>query len=228
LRTPSETLSLRWQEDIDWAKQSITIQSPKTEHHEGKQSRVIPMFPELTEPLQEARKLAEDGAVYVVDERYRAAAMGPGGWANANLRTQFYKIVRRAGLKPWARLFQNLRSSRETELAERFPIQVVTKWLGNSPNVALKHYLQTTDEHFAKALVPISGPAVQKRGTIGGTVDGKSGTKMARKAAPQGTRTGQQSDEKTPGNTGRNAVFSVLSGVGKVAETGLEPVTPGL
>ena len=37
------------------------------------------------------------------------------------------------------------------ELAERFPMHVVTAWLGNSPDVARKHYLQTTEEHFDRA-----------------------------------------------------------------------------
>jgi hypothetical protein len=50
-----------------------------------------------------------------------------------------------------ATVFQDLRSSRETELAERFPIQVVCEWIGNSPTVASRHYLQVTDEHFRRA-----------------------------------------------------------------------------
>ena len=54
-------------------------------------------------------------------------------------------------LVPWPRLFQNLRASRETELAERFPLRVVTDWLGNSPNVAMAHYLSTTEDHFQRA-----------------------------------------------------------------------------
>jgi hypothetical protein len=28
----------------------------------------------------------------------------------------------------------------------------VTSWLGNTPNIAMKHYLMTTEEHFARAL----------------------------------------------------------------------------
>lgn len=43
-------------------------------------------------------------------------------------------------------------ASRETELAENYPIQVVTDWIGNSPEIAMKHYLQTTEEHFARAV----------------------------------------------------------------------------
>jgi hypothetical protein len=68
------------------------------------------------------------------------------------------KIIRRAGMTPWPRLFHNLRSSRETELRERFPIHVVTAWLGNTPEIAWKHHLQVTDEHFRQAAGPAKLP----------------------------------------------------------------------
>src|SRR5579872_856397 len=108
LRCPSEVLSLRWQ-DVNWADDRIVVHSPKTEHHAGKATRTIPLFPEIRHQLERAFELAPEGAVYVVDERFRKGAMGPGGWLNANLRTTFEKIVRRAGLQPWPRLFHNLR-----------------------------------------------------------------------------------------------------------------------
>ena len=78
--------------------------------------------------------------------------MGPRGWRGCNLRTTIEKIIRRAGLSPWPRMFHNMRASRETELTERFPVHVVTAWLGNTPEIARKHYLQVTDDHFAKAI----------------------------------------------------------------------------
>ena len=53
-----------------------------------------------------------------------------------------------------------MRSSRETELTERFPVHVVTAWLGNTPEIARRHYLQTTDEHYLQALEP--DPAAQR------------------------------------------------------------------
>jgi len=34
-RTPSETLSLRW-DDIDWERNRMNIPEPKVEHHEGR------------------------------------------------------------------------------------------------------------------------------------------------------------------------------------------------
>ena len=153
LRCPSEVLSLRWQ-DIDWDAGRIVVTSPKTEHHAGKASRTIPLFAELRPILAEAFDLAPEGAVYVVDERMQASSQGKAGWRNRNLRTTFTKIVGRAGLVAWPRLFHNLRSSRQTELAERFPSHVACDWLGNSEDIARKHYFQTTDDHFARAAEP--------------------------------------------------------------------------
>lgn len=137
LRVPSETNALRWG-DIDFNDRRMNVRSPKTEHHEGGASRTVPLFPELLPYLLDAQ-LDEPAMSVIAHHR------------GENLRTTGAKIVRRAGLTPWGKMFQNLRSSRETELAETFPIQVVCAWLGNSPEVARKHYLQVTDEHFARA-----------------------------------------------------------------------------
>ncbi len=43
VRTPSETLALKWS-DIDWADNRMTVPSPKTEH-QNKPYRVVPLFP---------------------------------------------------------------------------------------------------------------------------------------------------------------------------------------
>jgi integrase len=151
LRCPSEVLSVTWA-DIDWDRSRVRVTSPKTEHHVGKDHRELPLFPELRAELQAA--WTPESAGYIVDERFRKGSMGPAGWRNCNLRTTFQKIVKRAGLTPWPRLFHNLRSSRQTELQEKFPMHVVCAWLGNSPDIAREHYLQTTDEHFELAAPP--------------------------------------------------------------------------
>jgi len=102
----------------------------------------VPIFPELRPYLEELFEQAKPGAEYVIT-RYRDPTV--------NLRSQMLKIIRRAGLKPWPKLFQNLRSTRETELAEVYPLHVVCAWIGNTPRVAKDSYLQVTDDHFAKA-----------------------------------------------------------------------------
>ena len=155
LRCPSEVLSLRW-ELVDWEHDRMVVDSPKTEHHPGGQKRV-PIFPELRPILEEAFELAEPGAKYVVGGGYREAARRAGRRVNCNLRTHFCRLIKRAGLTPWPRLLHNLRSSRETELARRFPLHVVTRWLGNTPRIAMKHYLQVTEDDFARAVGKTNG-----------------------------------------------------------------------
>ncbi len=151
MRCPTEVLALRWQ-DINWEHGRFLVHSSKTEHHEGKDTRLVPLFPELVEILSEGFAEAEEGSVYVVT-RYRESTQ--------NLRTTFGKIIKRAGLKPWPKLFQNLRSTRETELAEVFPLQAVTSWIGKSQLIASKHYLQLTDEHFEKASAKVTHPTTK-------------------------------------------------------------------
>jgi integrase len=161
LRCPSEHLRLRWV-DVDWERERFTVHAPKTEHHSGKGTRVAPMFPEVKEHLEAVFDAAPEGTEYVIN-RYRSA--------DQNLRTQLERIVRRAGLEPWPKLFQNLRATRQTELEAEFPLHVVCRWLGNSPKIAAKHYLQVTDEHFDKALQkavhavqnPVQHPAADSR-----------------------------------------------------------------
>ncbi|MBX7104183.1 MAG: hypothetical protein K1X57_08875, partial [Gemmataceae bacterium] len=78
-------------------------------------------------------------------------ADGPLGWKSCNLRSSFSKLINRAGLTAWPRLFHNLRSSCETELLQKLPVYVVAKWMGHDLKVSIKHYAQTTDEHFDRA-----------------------------------------------------------------------------
>lgn len=158
VRCPSEIMPLTWN-DILWDESRVIVTSPKTKRYKGQESRVIPLFPELRKALNEAYELAflrlndQSG-----DSEAAATVSGPivtrYSSASQNLRTTFNKIVRRAGLKPWPKPFQNLRSTRETELMEIYPAHVVVAWIGHSEKVAQRHYLQITDAHFEKAVLP--------------------------------------------------------------------------
>ena len=119
---------------------------------------------------------------------------------NANLRTQLLRIIKGAGVKPWPKLFHNLRARRQTELTARFPLHVVCEWIGNSAPIADKHYLQVTDDHYADAATTTT-PEV--RGTESGTVDAESGTEAAQFPAQQSaaqSRTNSQETKKARGN----------------------------
>ena len=154
LRCPSEVLGLRLA-DIAWDRERFLVHSPKTEHHEGKASRWAPIFPELRPYLLAARDRADVGQEYCL-ARFR-------GKSEAYLRTMLTKTLRRVGLEPWPKLFQNLRSSRQTELEEKFPSHVVCAWIGNSLQVARAHYLQITDDYFRRAIAEAVQQTCAKR-----------------------------------------------------------------
>jgi len=210
LRRQSEHLGLRWG-DIDWERGRFTVHSPKTEHHEGGESRQVPLFPELRPYLEAAFEQAEPGTEWVIT-RYRNN--------NANLRTQFERIIRRAGVTPWPKLFQNLRSTRETELAQSYPIHVVCAWLGNSQRVAQKHYLQVTDADFDRA-------------AGGGAESGALGhEKAAQNQAQPTSAVSRQPSQETHKALVNQGLCTVLAKAGEpwqgrqVTPTGFEPVSP--
>lgn len=145
LRCPSEHLALTWA-DVFWHEGKLRVPSGKTAR-QGKAERFVPLFPELRQALHEAFDAARVGAVYVIDK-----SRNP----DVNWRTHFQRILRRGGVPAWPRLFHNLRSSRQTELAREYSLRAVCDWIGNSPAIAHSHYLQTTDDEFQRA---VRGPA---------------------------------------------------------------------
>jgi integrase len=153
LRCPSEHYALRWG-DVDWERSRLTVHSPKTEHHEAQATRTVPIFAEVRPYLLTAFEQAEPGTEYVIS-KHRLGCL--------NLRQQFQRLIKRAGVAQWPKLFHNLRASRETELMREYDLATVCKWIGNSPAVAAKHYAMSVDLNadFAKAVGPV-GNAQQK------------------------------------------------------------------
>jgi integrase len=147
LRTPSELLTLQW-DDIDWERGRFTVRASKTEHHDAGGVRIVPIFPEIRPYLDACYFAAAEGAENVI-VRYRDR--------NSNLRTQLERIIKRAGLKPWPKLFQNLRASRATELAKQYPAHVAAEWLGHSREIAAEHYWRVTDADYERAITPDLG-----------------------------------------------------------------------
>ena len=134
---------------IKWDRDKIIVTSPKTKRHVGGGQREIPIFPELRPYLLDVAESARDGAVYVLDrlrERATCKAKTP------NLGKIVNDILEKAGIPKWTKPFVSMRGSAETDLAEVFPIKVVTTWIGNSPRVAQKHYLRVLPSHFDEAV----------------------------------------------------------------------------
>jgi integrase len=163
LRCPSEHLKLTW-EDVDWDRHKFTVHSPKTERHEGKETRVVPLFPELRPYLEAQFNAACDrlgrppsgSEAVIVTFRYQGA--------KTNLRTGLLRFLSKAGVKPWPKLFQNLRASRATELAAAFPAYMAAAWCGHNEKVAEEHYWQITEADWQRAATQPTGERVENPG----------------------------------------------------------------
>jgi integrase len=198
LRVPSEALALRWT-DVDFANSRLTVRSPKTEHHEGKGERSVPMFPEIRELLQAVFDDAPEGAVYVIG-RYREGA---------NLNPHFRRIIRRAGVTPWPKTWHNLRASRQTELAADYPLHTVCAWIGNTKAIAAGHYLQVTDADWTRATAEAAAnPATH-----------------APQSAPKGGEPKTQNPHNPAELVGVGGSCDAMES-GPMGRAGLEPATP--
>ena len=142
LRCPNEVLELRW-EEVNWEHNGFYVRSPKTEHHEEKEGRWVPLFPELKKELETLFfSPTSEGKEFVIN-RYRDASQ--------NLRTTFEKIVKRAGLDMFPSPFRNLRMTRSNEIYRKYGAFRESEWMGHSGRVRADHYLMLTDDDFQEA-----------------------------------------------------------------------------
>lgn len=149
LRAPSELAVLSWK-DVHWDKHYICVRSSKTEHHVGKKSRLVPIFPKLKPLLLAAFEVADDKNGLVVSLFRKKPGFSP--------RTRMNQIIESAGIKPWPKTFTNCRATCDTELRQRgVPDYKVDAWLGHSLTVAKKHYLQIVPSDYELAAGVESG-----------------------------------------------------------------------
>ena len=198
LRVGSEPRALTWG-DVDWDRRRLTVPSPKTEHHAGRESRSIPLFPELVDPVQQVFDAAPEGEPLVLP--FLA------GRTDASLRKVMLPAIKRAGTAPWPKLWTALRATRDTELRETFPGHVVSTWIGHDQRIAERHYLQVTDGHFEEAA---SGSKKVVRNLVRNPVQHGNA----------GRRTQPRKPQKTSMQPQGVACFNDSMG-----DTGLEPVT---
>ncbi len=148
LRVPSESHLLTWA-DIDWERGRMTVRSPKTEHHEGHEQRMVPITPQLMDLLQARYDDSDEGEQYLVSIR-----------GQGRISRQVKSICANAGVQLWARLWQTLRSSCEKEWAMTFPQYAVSKWIGHSITVSGRHYAnEVPDELFDSAAKSVESKA---------------------------------------------------------------------
>jgi integrase len=132
LRTGSETRALRWR-DVDFVNREINVPGAKGKNRpDGSRNirwRIIPIYPELLEPLKDCFDPTEEFVLYGITG------------TDANVYNKFRKLVKKAGLTPWPRLWHNMRASRDSELtAAGIPDFIVSQLQGNTVQVSRDHY----------------------------------------------------------------------------------------
>ena len=222
LRCPSETSAMLW-DDVDWDNNAVTVRSPKTEHHEGKESRVMPLFPELRPYLEAAFNEAErrlgrppSPTDHVIAVRYRGAGK--------NLGTQLKRFLKRAGVSPWPKLLQNLRASRATELAKVYPEWMVAAWCGHSKEVAEEHYWQITDADWQRAASQPTGEQIDCEPSPPTNVE-EGVEKAGQKVGPKHPENGPKPECRRATENRKSLQNSDLENR-QMTPTGLEPVLP--
>jgi len=138
LRCPSETNALRWS-DVDFETGGLDVDDVKNTRR-----RLCPLFKPVRVELERLRKIRGDKpGVFVFSESLRTVS---------NLRTTFKKLVYRAGLEPWPKLFQNLRANASTDVSDEYGPKCESDWLGHSAEISLTHYQQIPPEKRERAL----------------------------------------------------------------------------
>jgi len=141
----NEALRLKWS-GVDLVGRRITVCNPGQYQTTKKRVREVPIELRLHDLLFEASMSGD------VTERVCQ------GMAAGSIHREFLALCEKAGVNPWEKPCQACRKSLETDWAGKHPLHTVTSWLGNSPTVALRHYLKPTDADFDRA----SGPRIEK------------------------------------------------------------------
>jgi len=152
IRVPSEPFSMTW-DCVDWERSLIRVPSPKTAK-QGKAFRMVPIFPPVRPYLETLWEEAE-GKTYIFEELRNRNSVKKGdksGWKAVNLREQLKRMLVKAGIPPWPKLWQNLRSTAEMDLLSRFPPAAVFEWIGHTADVAKGHYFQVREADVEKAI----------------------------------------------------------------------------
>jgi integrase len=181
LRVPSEALALRW-DHVNWENNRITVPVPKLAHIAGKATRVIPIFESLRPWLLAAFDAAEPGETRVIALPETT---------DAYLRKYVRLAIERAAIPVWTSMFHAMRASCETDLAARFPLHVVVKWIGHDIKVAQRNYLRVLNADFDLAATGALQNAVHgalQSAVQSGTVSvGQEQPPIAGQAAKQGS-----------------------------------------
>ena len=141
LRSPSEINALKWS-DIDFEKSEMTVRSPKTQHHDDRGIRRLPIFPEVRDELNKAW----DKLAFGSDEEYVVPRI-----SNHTLRKHVLRWIGTIGVDVWPQLLINFRRSARTEKANEYAAHILNAWFGHSEEVSQDYLMDMEDNRIRAA-----------------------------------------------------------------------------
>ncbi len=137
-----EALHLRWN-DVDWQASRLRVVSHGKWKVKDKDSRIVPICPELHAILLTSFDGAQEGQRYVIP---------PGSLNVKNLWRDFGVVAKRAEVERYAKPIHTLRKSCLTDWAGKYPMHVVKAWAGHSDvRTTDEFYLQVPDSEYERA-----------------------------------------------------------------------------
>jgi len=135
-----EAVELTW-DDVNFDTGKICIIGKDDWQPKDRETRYIPLFPELEKILLEAHSAAPEKAIKVcpdVDE--------------PNLNRDILRAIKRAGVTVWKKPMHSMRKSAITDWARKFPMHVVRQWAGHGDiDTTAEYYTQTLESDYKAA-----------------------------------------------------------------------------
>lgn len=198
----------------------MAIHSPGVKYfsHELSGSlRVVPLFPDVERELLKLHCEATPGEEYVF----------PDLRGDSNLRTTLEKIVLRAGVKPWPKLWQNLRASAATDLAKTVPSHIAASICGHTEQIAQEHYWKVGEDDLDQTISKLSSMHSEKLAIKLAIIDVPKGPESSLAVS-----TPWDDETKKPKESlGFVSICRLLADAGfslRIGEEGLEPPTSTL
>jgi len=158
LRVPSEPSTLTW-DGVDWENNRLTFRSPKTERYQGMETRTIPLFDSIKEPLLDVYEKAEPGEEQVLPWLYSKPS--------PTNRYPLLRAIKKAGYQPWPKLWSTLRACADHDMRLHVPGHLADRWTGHSARIAHQHYQTELEQRQYEMAIKALGCITQrKKGSV--------------------------------------------------------------
>ena len=144
--------------------------------------------------------------------------------SNSIARSVSAVIILRAGVTPWPKLWQNLRSSAATDLARSVPSHIAASICGHTEEVAKEHYWKVGEGDLDQTMEKLSKIHSEKLAHKLALLDDSQGLESSHSVST----TCDDETKKPKESLGFVAICRLLSEAGlvpKVGDIGLEPTT---